>query len=131
MHLSAKFHRLTLALLLCATIAAAQQPTAGAARQRPPGRSAPAPDDNTGFESIFDSKSLTNWDGDPAFWRVENGAIVGETTAEKTLKQNTFIIWRGGKTADLRSGSSTRSPRSATAAFSIAARPCPMPVSGS
>ncbi|HSB15143.1 MAG TPA: hypothetical protein VLE22_11845, partial [Bryobacteraceae bacterium] len=42
--------------------------------------SAQAPDDNSGFEPIFDGKTLTSWDGEPGFWRVENGAIVGETT---------------------------------------------------
>lgn len=64
------------------------------------GRRAPVPDDNTGFTPIFDGKTLTNWDGEPGFWRVEDGAIVGETTADKKLKLNTFIIWRGGTTAD-------------------------------
>ncbi|HET8550232.1 MAG TPA: DUF1080 domain-containing protein [Bryobacteraceae bacterium] len=86
------------ALLLATLMAAAQQPPASG--QRPRGRPAPAPDDNTGFEAIFDGKTLANWDGDPAFWRAENGAIVGETTADKVLKQNTFIIWRRGNTAD-------------------------------
>ena len=56
--------------------------------------------DHAGFESIFDGKTLNGWDGDPAFWRVENQAIVGESTSEKPLKVNTFIIWRGGKPAD-------------------------------
>jgi hypothetical protein len=60
----------------------------------------PAPDDNAGFQSIFDGKTLQNWDGDSTFWRVENGAIVGQSTAEKVLKQNTFVIWRGGRTKD-------------------------------
>ena len=59
---------------------------------------APIPFDNfTGFEKIFDGTTLTNWDGDPAFWRVEGGAIVGETTAEKPLGENTFLIYRGGE----------------------------------
>jgi hypothetical protein len=31
----------------------------------------------------FDGKTLEGWDGDPTFWRVENGAIVGESTPEK------------------------------------------------
>jgi hypothetical protein len=65
-----------------------------------PGRRAPVPDDNTGFTAIFDGKTLNNWDGEPGFWRVEDGAIVGETTAENKLKLNTFIIWRGGTTKD-------------------------------
>jgi len=65
-----------------------------------PGRRAPVPDDNTGFVAIFDGKTLNNWDGEPGFWRVEDGAIAGQTTPEKQLKLNTFIIWRGGTTKD-------------------------------
>jgi Domain of Unknown Function (DUF1080) len=57
-------------------------------------------EDRTGFTAIFDGTSLKGWDGDPAFWRVENGAIVGESTAEKPLKANTFLIWRGGQPKD-------------------------------
>lgn len=67
---------------------------------RGPGIDALAPDDHHGFTAIFDGKTLGGWDGDPTFWRVENGEIVGETTAEKPLKVNTFLIWRGGKPAD-------------------------------
>ncbi len=54
----------------------------------------------TGFQSIFDGLTLKGWDGDPQFWRVENGAIVGETTTNKQPAQNTFLIWRGGAPAD-------------------------------
>jgi hypothetical protein len=50
--------------------------------------------------SIFDGKTLKGWDGDPAFWRVENGAIVGDTKPGSMPKQNTFLIWRGGAPAD-------------------------------
>ena len=57
-------------------------------------------DDTTGFVSIFDGKTLNGWDGDPTFWRVENGVIVGETTAEKVVKVNNFLIWRGGTVKD-------------------------------
>jgi 3-keto-disaccharide hydrolase len=57
---------------------------------------ATVPDDDEGFVKIFDGQSLKGWDGDTSFWRVEDGAIVGETTPEKALKQNTFLIWRGG-----------------------------------
>ncbi len=59
-----------------------------------------APHDETGFESIFDGKTLTDWEGDPKYWRVENGTLVGEVTPETLLKQNSFIIWRGGTTRD-------------------------------
>lgn len=56
-------------------------------------------DDRTGFESIFDG-TMKNWDGDPAYWKVENGMLVGESTAANPLKSNTFVIWRGGEPAD-------------------------------
>lgn len=58
------------------------------------------PDDNTGFVPIFDGKSLNGWDGDPRYWRVENGEIVGETTPTNTVTQNNFLIWRGGVVRD-------------------------------
>ena len=60
----------------------------------------PPNNDNTGFELIFDGKTLNGWDGDPKYWRVENGAIVGEITPETIVKQNTFLIWRAGVTKD-------------------------------
>lgn len=58
------------------------------------------PDDSAGFTRIFDGKTLDGWDGDKTFWRVENGEIIGETTAEKVVKLNNFLIWRGGKVRD-------------------------------
>ncbi|HTS26300.1 MAG TPA: DUF1080 domain-containing protein [Bryobacteraceae bacterium] len=54
----------------------------------------------TGFRKIFDGQSLKGWDCDPAFWRVEGGAITGETTAEHQPPQNIFCIWSDGKPAD-------------------------------
>jgi len=53
--------------------------------------------DHAGFDSIFDGTSMTGWDGDPAFWHVEAGALVGQSTPENAVKQNTFLIWRGGE----------------------------------
>ena len=58
------------------------------------------PDDNNGFNPIFDGKTLKDWDGDTTFWRVENGEIIGETTKDKVVKVNNFLIWRGGKVKD-------------------------------
>lgn len=52
------------------------------------------------FVEIFDGKSLTGWEGDTAYWRAEDGKLVGEITPDKTLKTNSFIIWRGGETKD-------------------------------
>ncbi|MFO0868013.1 MAG: PVC-type heme-binding CxxCH protein [Pirellulales bacterium] len=56
--------------------------------------------DGDGFETIFDGKTLDGWDGNPDFWRVEDGTLTGETTAEKPTKGNTFIIWRKGELGD-------------------------------
>src|SRR5579875_2733643 len=58
------------------------------------------PIQETGFEPIFDGKTLTGWDCDPDFWRVENGAIIGETKFNHQPKQNTFCIWKGGEPAN-------------------------------
>jgi hypothetical protein len=89
--------------------AGAGQPSTSGARQAGPptaqGRGVgiypeTEPDDNAGFVSIFDGKSLAGWDGDPLFWRAENGEIVGETTPEKVVKTNNFLIWRGGMLRD-------------------------------
>jgi len=49
---------------------------------------------------IFDGTSLAGWEGKPEFWRVEDGAIVGETTAENPIQENTFLIWRQGLVDD-------------------------------
>jgi hypothetical protein len=69
----------------------------------PPGpqiQAAPLDESNDGFVPIFDGKSLNGWEGDSGYWRVENGEIVGEVTPETLLKQNNFLIWRGGRPAN-------------------------------
>jgi hypothetical protein len=90
-------------------------------------RIAPTPfEDRTGFETLFNGTSLApgaeqrqkaaaageagrgrgqistllDWEGDPKFWRVENGVIVGESTPDKVVGPNTFLIWRGGTPGD-------------------------------
>lgn len=50
--------------------------------------------------ALFDGKSLDGWDGDPRFWRVEDGAIVGETTESNKAPQNTFLISKAGEFGD-------------------------------
>ena len=49
--------------------------------------------DHQGYVSLFDGKSLKGWDGNPKFWRVENGAIVGESTAANP-SGNSYIVYR-------------------------------------
>ena len=43
-----------------------------------------------GFKQLFDGKTMNGWQGDTAYWRAENGMIVGEVTPSKPLKTNTF-----------------------------------------
>lgn len=54
---------------------------------------------HTGFVQIFDGMTLNKWDGDPATWRVEDGAIVGESTAEKP-RNNSYISYHGVEAKD-------------------------------
>ncbi len=83
---------LTLSVVL---VAFAQSPQP--ARPRP----LPVPPlEETGFRPIFDGKSLSGWDCDPDFWRVEDGAIIGESKLDHQPKQNIFCIWKGGEPAD-------------------------------
>jgi hypothetical protein len=98
--LGVKFSRAAVVCLtafLAGTVVA-QQPGRGRGGPRGP---QPLPfEDRTGFVEIFDGSTLKGWDGDSKFWRVEAGAMVGQTTAENPLKENGFIIWRGGEPAD-------------------------------
>jgi len=56
--------------------------------------------DEPGFEPIFDGKTLTGWEGNPTYWRAENGSIVGEIVPSTVIKSNTFIVWRGDAPGD-------------------------------
>src|SRR5271165_4259153 len=76
--------------------AAAQQPYVPKQSDRPE----PITGDEDGFRPIFDGKTLTGWEGDPKYWRVEDGNLVGEITPATIIKSNTFIIWRGGAPKD-------------------------------
>jgi hypothetical protein len=52
------------------------------------------------YKNLFDGKSLNGWKGDTSVWRVENNAIVGETTAEHPITSNTFLIYDEGEPGD-------------------------------
>jgi hypothetical protein len=80
-------------------------PAAGAAAPAPVrggGFRPPDPleyEDRAGWTQIFDGKTLNGWDGNPLVWKVEDGAITAESTAERRVG-STYIIWRGGEPAD-------------------------------
>ena len=86
-----------LATLIAATLLAAAA-TPRVIAQTPD--TAESPDPEKGFTPIFDGHSLDGWDGDPTYWRVEDGIITGEITPETVVERNTFLIWRGGAPAD-------------------------------
>lgn len=120
------------------TLAQIAAPTASPPLTPVPPTTAVAPAPNVaaatddGFTPLFDGKSLAGWDGDPTYWRVENGAIVGEITPATVVKRNTFLIWRGGAPSDFElkveyrispqgnSGINYRSVELKDAAFSLA-----------
>jgi hypothetical protein len=62
----------------------------------------PAPmdfNDHEGYVSLFNGKDLKDWDGNPKFWRVEDGAIVGESTPTNP-SGNSYIAYKGMKAKD-------------------------------
>ncbi len=42
--------------------------------------------------TLFDGKSLDGWRGRDDLWSTEDGAILGQTSDEKPIEQNTFLI---------------------------------------
>ena len=61
---------------------------------------APAAESDQAFQSIFNGKDLTGWQGNLEIWSVKDGAITGETKAEPRLTHNTFLVYTNGEVAD-------------------------------
>ncbi len=61
---------------------------------------APAPKKAGAEQKLFNGEDMGEWEGHPDFWSVQDGAITGKTTAEKPLKHNSFLVWRGGTVTD-------------------------------
>jgi len=55
--------------------------------------------DHDGYVSLFDGSTLKGWDGNPKFWRVEDGAIVGESTRQNP-SGNTYLVYRDMQAKD-------------------------------
>ena len=95
------------ALALALGSLSAQQPSQQPAQGRGQGRGGGMPrgaqplnfEDRTGFQPIFDG-TMKSWDGDPSIWKAEGNVLVGTTTEANPLKENTFVIWRGGEPSD-------------------------------
>lgn len=52
--------------------------------------------DESPFTQIFDGKSLKGWVGEDPYWRVDDGAIVGEIPVGERLDHNTWLVWEDG-----------------------------------
>lgn len=90
-------------MLLYLAPGSAQQPGAAkAGRGGGGGFSQPDPldfNDHQGWTPLFDGATLKGWDGDMSYWRVENGAIVVESSCEKPTG-TIYLVWQGGEAAD-------------------------------
>src|SRR3546814_20939065 len=86
---------LVVTLLISISYAFAQQPAAPTPPQT--GRMVfTQPDsmdfnDHEGYISIFDGQTLKGWDGNPKFWRVEDGSLVGESNPENPSGNNYIV----------------------------------------
>lgn len=77
-------------------------PPAGQGGRGRGGFTEPSPmdfNDHEGYVSLFDGVSLKGWDGNPKFWRVEDGAIVGESTPTNP-SGNSYIVYRNLEARD-------------------------------
>lgn len=86
-------------LLITCTITRAQTPAVSDHPGNIFGFTQPAAldfNDHAGYVSLFNGRDLTDWDGNPKFWRVEDGAIIGEST-EKNPSGNSYLVYRGMK----------------------------------
>ena len=109
-------------LLACVTAVQAQQPpaqapgagrganAAGGANGAPASNAAPRPpryidaapydfNNNVGWQSIFDGKTLKGWEGPMEVWRVEDGSIVSSSTAANP-NGSVYLFWSGGQLKD-------------------------------
>src|SRR5881628_3350733 len=97
---------IALAGIVGTSIVAQQPPAApGAPQGRGAGRGAgfrqPDPidfEEHGGWTSLFDGKTLNGWSGDRN-WKVEDGAIVIESTCEQPTG-TVYLVWQGGEAAD-------------------------------
>ncbi len=92
----ARMQGLSVITVYCAALVCTSHVTTAFTPQAP----VPTPDDNVGFTAIFDGKTLDGWDGDPAFWRAEDGTLIAESTPAKVVRSNTFLVWKGGTVRD-------------------------------
>lgn len=75
-----------MAILLFLVLAAA-----AAAAESSPGMNPAQEAPEAGYESLFNGRDLSGWDGEPGLWWVESGVIVGSTDG-RPLVRNSFLV---------------------------------------
>lgn len=73
-------------LLICALLAFVPLPTHA--------------DEPAEGHSLFNGRDLTGWTGRSDLWSVEEGAIVGQTSDDRPIDANTFLIYEGDVPGD-------------------------------
>ena len=56
--------------------------------------------DGAATVSLFDGQRLDNWNGDPRFWSVEDGQIVGRSTTGTPCEESNYLVFEGAEFAD-------------------------------
>ncbi|MBV9123976.1 MAG: DUF1080 domain-containing protein, partial [Planctomycetes bacterium] len=82
-----------LSVAACLTLLLAA-PAVQAENKSPARAKLPSPDAD-GFITIFNGKDLTGWEGLPEYWSVQDGAIIGHETKDKS--KQTFLVFSGSK----------------------------------
>ena len=95
-------HRRWLPLLVLAACGTQPAPRPNSLTERATEERTPVSDvaSTTAKRALFDGRTLAGWDGDPRYWSVEDGAIVGRSTEANPLASTTYLLWRGGEVAD-------------------------------
>ena len=70
--------------------AATEPPTEASRREPLPQRTDVDPDEHR-WVPLFDGKTLEGWRGNPRFWSVEDGCIVGRATTENPCEITTYL----------------------------------------
>ena len=80
--------------------------------------------DETGFKPMCNGKDLTGWETkDCPWWKVVDGVITAESTADKPLASNNHLIWKEAAPGDFELRTEFRLSKSANSGIQLRAEP--------